>query len=253
MENCSVEMTEHPYFSSKENLELNLKSEEDENKENDSSQGKFKNCETVNYIVTNSIKKTPLWERFNVLCKNLKEITLMLILCLSTITNFCLLNTPYLICGILFAILFFNSNKFSIISKNILVKAITFYNFISIFLKIIMMIIYSFSKETLSNNINLKTFFIDLGLKFLIENTTTNFINTIICDLIVGLGLFILGMYTYDSKNYLSSKLFFLKNYKRNYSICVGLSIILMTILSSINLNIITLIYTGNFSLKKSL
>ena len=80
---------------------------------------------------------------------------------------------------------------------------------------------------------------------FLRKSNATNWINTFLCDVLVLLGILILKVFTYNAKNYVNTKTFLLKEYNRNYLICVVLAIVLMTILSCLNLNAITLFYTG--------
>lgn len=244
MEIISIEINGYA-FRSPENA-IN-KSNEEKFKEIDpvDSQRNVENSEGNLIADKNMTKERPFCEKFRTFCHNSKEIAFILILCLSNVSNLTILNSPYMACGILLTFYFLNRNANSIACKNILVKLISVYNILCILGKIIFVIIYYSTTNTLSSGTKTKILLIDLGLIFISDGTTKMWINTFLCDVLVCLGIFFLGMYTYNAENYVLTNTYFLKTYKRNYQICVGLSIVLMTILSSLNLNAITLFYTG--------
>jgi hypothetical protein len=180
--------------------------------------------------------------------KQMKELTFIVFLSLSNVTYFSILNLPYIVSGVFFSFFFLNRYGFSLGFKNTIVKLITIYNFLSIFTKVIVAIVYLSVQDVFSNE-NTKILLIDMGFVFIADRTkTSHWLNTFICDGIVFIGMMLLGMYSYKSKNYIEQRSFLVKNFSRYYRIFAHIAIVIMCVLSSLNLNIITIIFTGIFS-----
>lgn len=194
---------------------------------------------------SNIHKEKQFCYRLKSFLSNLKEIVFIIILTLSNVTNLSIINIPYMICGLFFTVFFLNRDEGSMKCKNLIVKISLIYNYLAIITKIVC-IIFQFTLWRDNVTEIEKKFLIDLGLVFLKETSFKwNWINTFLCDTVVFFGMIILNMYNYDAENYVKTKAILLSNFTRNYLVCVVLSILLMTVVSSLNLNFLTITYTG--------
>ena len=181
---------------------------------------------------------------------NIKEIIFIVLLVVINLVNYSILNIIYSFLGLLLMLFIFNTDSKSIIIKNVIVKIIFVNNILVLIFKIIFLGFYlaDFANDFIDKN---KKLLINLGLKYLEKNDIPKFLNTYIPELVIFIALILYTIYKNndDDINFNMNKV--VKRFKRKYYILIAIQLLLLPVLTTLNLNFLTLIYSSKYFLIK--
>jgi hypothetical protein len=93
-----------------------------------------------------------------------------------------------------------------------------------------------------------KIILIDLGLKFLQEKTISKYLNTFWPEVVIIIALIIYIIYSYKDEEIISNTRKIIKSFKNRFFILIVLQLLLLAILTCLNLNYLTLLYSSKFT-----